>query len=80
METFSHVRSLHMAAFDEAHKTRSLQTTSRMYIWKKAKTCLIVPSVFCVHLTMLVLSAACTCGCIGVRHARVLLCVESCRC
>lgn len=77
METSSHVCSLHMAVFDDADKNRSLQTTSHMYIWKKAKTCLIVPSVCSVRLTMLILFAVCTCGCTGVWLARVLLCVSS---
>ena len=77
METSSHVCSLHMAAFDDPDTNLSLQTTSHMYIWKKAKTCLFVPCVCSVCSTMLVHFAVCTCGCIGVWLARVLLCVSN---
>ena len=41
METCSHVCSLRMAATDVANENHSLQTTSRMCIWKKARACLL---------------------------------------
>ena len=86
METCSHVCSLRMAAIDVANLNRSLQTTSRMCIWKKARACLLfVPrgvectigsafSFCCVHVWVR-RCPACMCirVCLSVQASRMPL-------